>query len=123
MAQVDRTLINQLSGGQFIDAAHNVVLVGGTGTGKTHLAIALGINAITESNKRVRFYSTLDLVTQLEREKNAGHQGKLAYRLIQVDLIILGELGYLPFLRPEGFCCFICCLSSMNVPASSSPLI
>jgi DNA replication protein DnaC len=102
MAQVDRSLINPLSGGQFIDAAHNVVLVGGTGTGKTHLATALGVKAITESNKRVRFYSTIDLVTQLEREKNAGHQGKLAYRLMQVDLIILDELGYLPFSQAGG---------------------
>lgn len=101
-AQVDRSIINHLSGGQFIDAAHNVVLVGGTGTGKTHLATALGVKAITESNKRVRFYSTIDLVTQLEREKNTGHQGQLAYRLMQVDLIILDELGYLPFSQAGG---------------------
>jgi len=76
--------------------------VGGTGTGKTHLATALGVKAITESNKRVRFYSTIDLVTQLEREKNAGYQGKLAYRLMQVDLIILDEFGYLPFSQAGG---------------------
>jgi DNA replication protein DnaC len=101
-AKVDPSIINLLSGGQFIDAAHNVVLVGGTGTGKTHLATALGVKAITESNKRVRFYSTIDLVTQLEREKNAGHQGQLAYRLMQVDLIILDELGYLPFSQAGG---------------------
>ena len=76
--------------------------MGGTGTGKTHLATALGIKAITESNKRVRFYSTLDLVTQLEREKNVGKQGKLACRLMQVDLIILVEPGYLPFSQAGG---------------------
>ncbi len=101
-ANVDRSLIMHLAGTAFTDAAHNVVLVGGTGTGKTHLATALGVKAITESNKRVRFYSTLDLVTQLEREKNAGNQGKLAYRLMQVDLIILDELGYLPFSQSGG---------------------
>lgn len=101
-AKADRTLVEQLAGGAFIDAAHNVVLVGGTGTGKTHLATALGVKAITDRGKRVRFYSTIDLVTQLEREKAAGNQGKLAYRLMQVDLVILDELGYLPFSKDGG---------------------
>jgi DNA replication protein DnaC len=101
-AKVDRALIEQLAGGAFIEAAHNVVLVGGTGTGKTHLATALGIKAITDQGKRVRFYSTIDLVTLLEREKAAGNQGKLAYRLMQVDLVILDELGYLPFSQAGG---------------------
>ena len=76
-AKVDGTLIGQLAGIQFTDAAHNVVLMGGTGTGKTHLATALGVKAITDNGKRVRFYSTIDLVTLLEREKAAGNQGKL----------------------------------------------
>ena len=66
-AKVDGTLIGQLAGTQFTDAAHNVVLIGGTGTGKTHLATALGVKAITDNGKRVRFYSTIDLVTLLER--------------------------------------------------------
>jgi DNA replication protein DnaC len=77
-------------------------LVGGTGTGKTHLATALGVKAITDHGKRVRFYSTIDLVTQLEWEKVAGNQGKLAYRLMQVDLVILDELGYLSFSKDGG---------------------
>jgi len=101
-AKVDGTLIGQLAGTQFTDAAHNVVLIGGTGTGKTHLATALGVKAITDNGKRVRFYSTIDLVTLLEREKAAGNQGKLAYRLMQVDLVILDELGYLPFSQAGG---------------------
>nr|WP_280637649.1 IS21-like element helper ATPase IstB [Methylomonas koyamae] len=101
-AKADRALVEQLAGGAFIDAAHNVVLVGGTGTGKTHLATALGVKAITDQGKRVRFYSTIDLITQLEREKAAGNQGKLAYRLMQVDLVILDELGYLPFSKDGG---------------------
>jgi DNA replication protein DnaC len=101
-AKVERSLIDQLSSGVLIDAAHNVVLVGGTGTGKTHLAIALGVKAITDYGKRVRFYSTIDLITLLEREKAAGNQGKLAYRLMQVDLVILDELGYLPFSKDGG---------------------
>jgi DNA replication protein DnaC len=102
VAKVDRSLIDQLAGTQFTDAAHNVVLVGGTGTGKTHLATALGVKAITDNGKRVRFYSTIDLVTLLEREKVAGNQGKLAYRLMQVDMVILDELGYLPFSQAGG---------------------
>ena len=101
-SRVDRSLIDQLADTQFTEAAHNVVLVGGTGTGKTHLATALGVKAITNHGKRVRFYSTIDLVTLLEREKTAGHQGKLAYRLMQVDLVILDELGYLPFSQAGG---------------------
>ncbi|MGZ4969281.1 MAG: IS21-like element helper ATPase IstB [Methylobacter sp.] len=101
-AKVDRSLIDQLAGAQFTDAAHNVVLVGGTGTGKTHLATARGVTAITDNDKRVRFYSTIDLVTLLEREKAAGNQGKLAYRLMQVDVVILDELGYLPFSQAGG---------------------
>jgi DNA replication protein DnaC len=101
-AKVDSILMNQLISCAFIDATHNVVLVGGTGTGKTHLATALGVKAITDHGKRVRFYSTIDLITQLEREKAAGNQGKLAYRLMQVDLVILDELGYLPFSKDGG---------------------
>ncbi len=102
VAKVDRSLIDQLSGCDFIEAAHNVVFVGGTGTGKTHLATALAVKAITNYGKRVRFYPTIDLITLLEREKNAGNQGKLAYRLMQVDVVILDELGYLPFSKDGG---------------------
>lgn len=101
-AKVDKTAIDQLANAQFIVAAQNVVLVGGTGTGKTHLAIALGLKAINDHNKRVRFFATVDLVTQLEREKALGNQGKLAFRLMQVDLVILDELGYLPFSQAGG---------------------
>jgi DNA replication protein DnaC len=101
-AKVDQAAIEQLASAQFIAAAQNVVLIGGTGTGKTHLAIALGLKAINDHNKRVRFFATIDLVTQLEREKALGNQGKLAYRLMQVDLVILDELGYLPFSQTGG---------------------
>lgn len=100
--KVDRALIDKLANAEFAEAAHNVVLVGGTGTGKTHLATALGIKAITDHGKRVRFFSTVDLVHLLEREKATGNQGKLAYRLMQVDMVILDELGYLPFSQAGG---------------------
>lgn len=97
VAQVDEPMVRQLATGEFTDAAVNVVFIGGTGTGKTHLSTALGIKAITEHGKRVRFYSTVDLVNTLEQEKAAGKQGRLAYNLMHVDVVILDELGYLPF--------------------------
>ena len=75
-SKVDESLIERLATMQFTDAAQNVVLVGGTGTGKTHLATAIGVTGIQHHGKRVRFYSTVDLVNTLEREKAAGKQGK-----------------------------------------------
>lgn len=101
-SKVDERLIDQLAGMAFTDAAQNVVLVGGTGTGKTHLATALGVAGIQQYGKRVRFYSTVELVNTLEREKAAGKQGRLALSLTQVDLVILDELGYLPFSQAGG---------------------
>jgi DNA replication protein DnaC len=101
-SKVDEALIGRLATMQFTDAAQNVVLVGGTGTGKTHLATALGVAGIQYHGKRVRFYSTVDLVNTLEREKAAGKQGKLALSLMQMDLVILDELGYLPFSQAGG---------------------
>ena len=101
-SKVDRSLINDLAGMSFTEQAHNVVLIGGTGTGKTHLATALGIAGITQHGKRVRFYSTVDLVNLLEQEKAAGKAGKLAFALMRLDLIILDELGYLPFSQSGG---------------------
>ena len=85
----------------FIDGAHNVVAVGGPGTGKTHIATALGVQAIEHHRKKVRFFSTVDLVNALEQEKAQNKAGQLAERLLRLDLIILDELGYLPF-SPSG---------------------
>ena len=101
-SRVDEKLIGQLATAEFTDAAANVVFIGGTGTGKTHLATALGVKAITQHSKRVRFFSTVDLVNSLEQEKAAGRQGWLAYSLMHVDLIVLDELGYLPFSQAGG---------------------
>lgn len=101
-SKVDESLIERLATMQFTDAAQNVVLVGGTGTGKTHLATAIGVTGIQHLDKRVRFYSTVDLVNTLEREKAAGKQGKLALSLMQMDLVILDESGYLPFSQASG---------------------
>jgi len=101
-SKVDRVLIDQLATLAFTDAAHNVVLIGGTGTGKSHLATAIAVNGITQQNKRARFFSTVELVNALELEKAAGKQGRLALSLMQIDLVILDELGYLPFSQTGG---------------------
>lgn len=93
--------IEQLASCSFMETAHNLILVGGTGTGKTHLATALGIAAI-HRNKRVRFFNAVDLVNQLEKEKLLGKAGNLAKQLVQMDAVILDELGYLPFPASGG---------------------
>ena len=102
LSPVDRKLVSTLAGAAFTDDAHNVVLVGGPGTGKTHLATAIGISGITRHGKRVRFYSTVDLVNALEQEKAQGKAGRIANSLLRMDLVILDELGYLPFSQAGG---------------------
>jgi DNA replication protein DnaC len=79
----------------------NVLLVGGTGTGKTHLAIAIAKNLIRQG-QRGRYFNVVDLVNQLEQEKLAGRGGKLAESLARMDLVVLDELGYLPFSKSGG---------------------
>ena len=99
---VDRKLILTLAELAFTEQTQNVVLVGGPGTGKTHLATAIGVSGITRHGKRVRFYSTVDLVNALEQEKAQGKAGRIALSLLRMDLVILDELGYLPFSQAGG---------------------
>jgi DNA replication protein DnaC len=95
-SDVDKATIEALHQGGFIKAKRNIIFVGGTGTGKTHLGIAIGNHAVT-SGWRVRFYNVVDLVNQLEQERDQGRAGRLANHIKGTNLIILDELGYLPF--------------------------
>ena len=98
---INQTLVNDLAGGGFIPQQRNVVLVGGTGTGKTHLAIAIARSCIRDG-ARGRFYNVVDLVNRLETETRNGRQGRLAEHLTRMDFIVLDELGYLPFAQSGG---------------------
>ncbi len=101
-SKVDRDLVGQLSTLTFTDTAQNAVLIGGPGTGKTHLAIAIAVSGIASQGKRVRFYSTVDLVNLLEQEKRDGKAGRIGLSLMRMDLVVLDELGYLPFSQAGG---------------------
>jgi DNA replication protein DnaC len=101
-SEINEALVRQLHRCEFMDAAENVVLIGGPGTGKSHVATALGVQAIEHHRKRVRFFSTVELVNALEQEKVQGKAGKIAEALIKMDLVILDELGYLPFSTSGG---------------------
>jgi DNA replication protein DnaC len=98
---VNEALIRDLAGGAFAADQRNLVLVGGTGTGKSHLAIAIA-RALIRSGLRGRFFNVVDLVNQLESETRAGRQGRIADHLTRLDFVILDELGYLPFAQAGG---------------------
>ena len=98
----NEALVRQLHRCEFLEQAHNVVLVGGPGTGKTHLATAFGVQALEHHRRRIRFFPTIELVNALEQEKMSGKQGQIAHRLVYADLVILDELGYLPFSQAGG---------------------
>jgi DNA replication protein DnaC len=98
---INATLVHDLAGGGFLAHERNVVLVGGTGTGKSHLAIAIA-RACIRNGARGRFFNVVDLVNKLEAEGRAGRQGRIADYLSRMDFIILDELGYLPFAQSGG---------------------
>jgi DNA replication protein DnaC len=98
---LNETLVRDLAGAGFLLQQRNLVLVGGTGTGKTHLAVGIARTCI-RGGARGRFFNVVDLVNKLEAEARAGRQGRLADHLARLDLIVLDELGYLPFAQTGG---------------------
>ena len=98
---INEGLVKDLATGTFVADQRNVVLIGGTGTGKTHLAIAIA-RALIRGGTRGRFFNVVDLVNRLETETRAGKQGRMADYLTRLDFVILDELGYLPFAQSGG---------------------
>ena len=98
---INETLVRDLTSGNFLAHQRNLVLVGGTGTGKTHLAIAI-VRACIRDGRRGRFFNVVDLVNTLEAEGRSGRQGRMAEYLCRMDFIVLDELGYLPFAQSGG---------------------
>lgn len=100
-AAVNETLVRDLASGGFLEQQRNVVLIGGTGTGKSHAAIAIA-RACIRRGARGRFFNVVDLVNKLEAETRAGRQGRIADHLTRLDFVVLDELGYLPFAQSGG---------------------
>jgi DNA replication protein DnaC len=98
---VNEMQVRHIHEGGFLSDHTNVIMVGGTGTGKTHLAIAIAKQNI-RNGKKARFFNVLDLVNQLEQEKLDNRGGKLAEHMARHDLVVLDELGYLPFSKSGG---------------------
>jgi DNA replication protein DnaC len=98
---INGTLVAQLATGAFLDEQRNVVLIGGTGTGKSHIAIGIA-RAVIRIGRKARFFNAVDLVNRLEAETKLGRQGRIADGITRVDLLVLDELGYLPFAQSGG---------------------
>jgi DNA replication protein DnaC len=98
---INEGLVRDLATGAFLAEQRNAVLVGGTGTGKSHLAIAIARSCI-RGGARARFFTVVDLVNRLEAEARTGRQGRTAEHLARLDLVMLDELGYLPFAQSGG---------------------
>lgn len=98
---INGALIESLGTGSFLDSQRNVVLIGDTGTGKSHIAIGIARNII-RAGRKARFFNAVDLVNKLETEVKLGRQGRIADGISRVDLLVLDELGYLPFAQSGG---------------------
>ncbi len=96
---IDESRVHELATGSFLEGQRNAIFIGGTG--KTHLCIAVA-SAVIRAQARGRFFNLVDLVNQLEQEKVAGRSGRLVEKLLRYDLIVIDELGYLPFSQSGG---------------------
>jgi DNA replication protein DnaC len=101
VSPVNEMQVRHLYDGNFLVDHTNIIMVGGTGTGKTHLAIAIAKQSI-RNGRKARFFNVLDLVNQLEQEKLDNRGGRLAEHMTRHDMVILDELGYLPFSKSGG---------------------
>lgn len=98
---VSKTKIQALSSGGFIDDAEDVVVIGPVGTGKTHLAIAFGVEA-AKRRRRVAFVRAADMVRELVEARDERTLGRLYRRYRRVELLIIDELGFVPFNKTEA---------------------
>jgi DNA replication protein DnaC len=98
---INEQLVRDLAGGAFINQQRNVVAIGDTGTGKSHIAIAITMSCV-RAGRKARFYNVVDLVNRLEADVKLGKAGRRADSLMRVDLVVLDELGYLPFAQSGG---------------------
>ena len=93
---VDEAMIRHLYEGGLFEETKNIVFMGGSGTGKTHLATSIGLS-LTRKGHKVKFWNLIDLVNELEKEKEQGRAGDIMRKMNRFSVMILDELGYLPF--------------------------
>jgi DNA replication protein DnaC len=98
---INEQLVRDLASGVFLDQQRNVVAIGGTGTGKSHIAIGIAKSCI-RAGRKARYFNVVDLVNRLEAEVKLGRAGRITDGLTRVDLVVLDELGYLPFAQSGG---------------------
>ena len=98
---INQDQVMNLYSADFVKTSRNIIAIGGTGTGKSHLATAIAAKAVRKGYK-VRFFNLVDLANQLEREKLDGVAGRLAKQMEKIDILVLDELGYLPFSKNGG---------------------
>jgi DNA replication protein DnaC len=98
---INQEQVMHLYSADFVKTSRNIIAIGGTGTGKSHLAISIAAKAVRKGYK-ARFFNLVDLANQLEREKLDGVAGRLAKQMEKMDILLLDELGYLPFSKNGG---------------------
>ncbi len=119
---ISATQLHTLARGEWVTAPENLIFAGPIGTGKTHLAIALGVEA-TKHKRRVLFTRAADLVRQLLEARDARELTRLQQRLLRVDVLIIDELGFVPFDRVGGELLFNLITDRYSGGRQSSPPI